>query len=91
MSPTTLTALIAICAILVLMLVRPDVRARGTAATRHCHASPRAVHRPTRVEPFPRLSRNHWVRTDLARMLRTDDDFAGRISPPTGADRDKTS
>ncbi len=91
MHTMTFTALIAIVAILALLLSRPVVRATGRHHSQSCPATAIAAHSPAEAEQFPRLSRNHWARRDLARMLMTDADYAGRITPPRAVDREQST
>ena len=88
MHTMTFTALIAFVAILTLILSRPAARGGARHHGRSCPVTAVAAHAPAEAEPFPRLSRNRWARQDLARMLMTDDDYTGRITPQSGRDRE---
>ena len=78
---TALTAFIAFIAILTLIVTRPNATVRDHNSRLPCRATSCTAHRPTPMEQFPRLSRNSWARRDIARMLMTDDDYTGRITP----------
>jgi hypothetical protein len=88
MYTTTLTAFIAIVTILALIVTRPPVTARHARQELTCRVTTCVTHRASESEQFPRLSRNRWARQDISRMLMTDDDFTGRITPHTRPHRD---
>ncbi len=91
MHTMTFTALIAIVVILALILSRPVVRTHARHHGQSCPAAAIAAPSPAEAEQFPRLSRNRWERRDLARMLMTDADYAGRITPPKAVDREQST
>jgi hypothetical protein len=81
---TTLTALIAMLAIFAVMVSRPDARGSAASPVQPCQITQCRDQRPApAAESLPRLSRNRWERKDIARMLMTDDDYTGRITPPS--------
>jgi hypothetical protein len=81
MYATTLAAFIAFIAVFTVIVTRPTVTAGNARRKLTCHAAARATDQPAQSEQFPRLSRNRWARRDISRVLMTDDDYTGRITP----------
>ena len=84
MGPTTLTLLALLVGGCVIAGTLPASRSdrRSSAITAHI----RRCARTTSVQPpvndsLPRVSRHHWTRTDLNRVLGIEADYTEQISP----------
>jgi hypothetical protein len=84
---TLLSLLVGCCVIAGTIPSSRSNRRRTSISTGVASIQARCAETPAKHDSLPRVSRHHWTRPDLNRVLGVEDDYIQQISPSTRAVR----